>query len=81
MKAVGSWACNVSSYFPIGLDIGLAEVPAHPVRWTFALVTYLPAMPMDLLAIIPAMLAHWVFHLFSWASTIHLLYFYLLLCP
>ena len=58
MKVVGSWACNVSSYFPTGLDIGLAEVPAHPVRWAFALVTYLPAMPMDLLAIIPTMLAH-----------------------
>ena len=28
---VGSWACTVSSYFPMGLDIGLAEVPTHLV--------------------------------------------------
>ena len=81
MKGVGSGTCNVSSYFPTGLDIGLAKVPAHPVRWTFALVTYLLAMPMDLLAVILVMLVHWVFHIFSWAFVTHLLYFYLLLCP
>ena len=81
MKGVGSGTCNVSSYFPTGLDIGLAKVFAHPNHWTFALVTYLPAMPMDLLAVIPVMLVHWVFHIFSWAFVTHLLYFYLLLCP
>ena len=41
-----------------GLDIGLVEVPAHVVRWAFALITSLPTMPMDPLATIPAMLAH-----------------------
>ena len=81
MKGVGSGTCNVSFYFPTGLDIGLAKVLAHPIHWTFALVTYLPAMPMDLLAVILVMLVHWVFHIFSWAFATHLLYFYLLLCP
>ena len=37
-------------------------------------------VPMGLLVVIPAMLAHWVYYLFSWSSTAHLLYFYLLLC-
>ena len=64
----------------MGLDIGLAEVPAHPVHWAFALATSLPAMPMDLLIVIPAMLAHWAFYQFSWASTAYLIYFNLLLC-
>ena len=143
---VGSWACTVSSYFPMGLDIGLAEVPTHLVPWAFVLVTSLLAMPIDLLAVIdplgfspffwvsathllsfylllciwacwlsflscwpiglfisflghdpftlllplvvpmsllaliPTMLAHWALYLFSWVSTTHLLYFYLLLC-
>ena len=49
---VGSWACTVSSYFPMGLDIGLAEVPTHLVPWAFVLVTSLLAMPIDLLAVI-----------------------------
>ena len=46
----------------------------------FALLLPL-VVPMSLLAIIPAMLAHWVYYLFSWVFTAHLLYFYLLLCP
>ena len=46
----------------------------------FALLLPL-VVAMSLLAVIPAMLAHWVYYLFSWASTTHLLYFYLLLCP
>ena len=37
-------------------------------------------VPMGPLVVIPAMLAHWAFYLFSWDSTAHLLYFYLLLC-
>ena len=37
-------------------------------------------VPMGPLVVIPAMLAHWTFYLFFWASTTHLLYFYLLLC-
>ena len=60
---VGSWACTVSSYFPMGLDIGLAKVPAHLVRWSFVLVTSLLAMPIDLLAVILAMLTHWALYL------------------
>jgi len=32
MESVGSPACTVSSYFPMGLDIGLAEFPAHLVH-------------------------------------------------
>jgi len=36
---------------------------------------------MSLLAIIPTMLAHWVYYLFSWASLAYLLCLYLLLCP
>ena len=58
MKGMGSWASTNSSYFLMGLDISLAKVPIHPIRWAFALVTSLLAMPMDSLAVIPAMLAH-----------------------
>ena len=58
MEGVGFSACTISSYFFMGLDIGLVEVPAHVVHWAFALVTSLPTMPMGPLATIPAMLAH-----------------------
>ena len=58
---------------PYGLGHWLAQVPIQPIYWAFALVTSLPAMPMDLLAVIPAMLAHWVFYHFPWASMAHLL--------
>ena len=37
-------------------------------------------VPMDPLVVIPAMLAHWAFYLFFWASMTHLLYLYILLC-
>ena len=37
-------------------------------------------MSMSLLVAIPAMLAHWAYYHFHWASTAHLHYFYLLLC-
>ena len=81
MKGVGSWACTISSYFPVGLDIGLAKVPTYPVYWAFTLVTSLPTMPMSLLAIIHVMLAHWAYYLFSWVFSAHLLYFYLFVVP
>ena len=42
-------------YFFMGLDIGLAEVPVHPICWAFALIASLIAMPMGLLAVISAM--------------------------
>ena len=38
-------------------------------------------MPLGLLAVIPVMLAHWIYFLFSWASMAHLLCFCHLLCP
>ena len=38
-------------------------------------------VPMGLLAVILAMLAHWVYYLFSWVSSTLLLCLYLLLCP
>nr|POE83688.1 hypothetical protein CFP56_31413 [Quercus suber] len=41
-------------YFFMGLDIGLVEVPVHPIRWAFALIASLLAMPMGLLAVIYA---------------------------
>ena len=81
MKGVGSWACTISSYFPVGLDIGLAKVPTYPVCWAFTLVTSLPTMPMSLLAIIHVMLAHWAYYLFSWVFPAHLLYFYFFAMP
>ena len=46
----------------------------------FALLLPL-VVPMSLLAVISAMLAHWVCYLYSWASIAYLLYFYFLLCP
>ena len=58
MEGVGSSTCTISFYFLMGLDIGLSEVLAHIVCWAFALITSLPAISMDLLAVIPAMLAH-----------------------
>ena len=38
-------------------------------------------MPIGLLAVIPATLSHWVYYLFSWAFSAHLLCLYLLFCP
>ena len=54
MKGVSFWAYIISSYFFMGLDIGLAEVPVHPICWAFALIASLIAMPMGLLAVISA---------------------------
>ena len=73
LLGLGSWTCTISSYFPMGLDIGLAKVPTYPVRWAFTLVTSLPTIPMSLLAIIHVMLAHWAYYLFSWVFLAHLL--------
>ena len=66
------WACHVS---PLGL------LP-FPLGSCGPFTLLLPLVrPMNLLYVIPVMLAHWIYYLFSWASTTHLLYFYLLLCP
>jgi len=47
----------------------------------YPLTQWLPLLvPMGLMAIIFAMLAHWAYYLFPWFSLAHLLYFYLLLC-
>ena len=75
MKGMGSRACTAFSYFLMGLDIALAEALVHPARWAFAPIISFLAVPMGLLAVIPAMLAHWANHLFPWAFTTHLLYF------
>ena len=81
VKSVGSWACTASFYSFMGLDIVLAKAPARLAHWASISVVHFLAMPMDLLNVIPAMLAHWIYYLFPRALTIHLLYFYLLLCP
>ena len=81
MKGMGSRACTAFSYFLMGLDIALAEAFVHPACWAFAPITSFLAVPMGLLAVILAMLAHWVYYLFSRASTTHLLYFYLFHFP
>ena len=64
----------------MGLDIALAEALVHPAPRASTLITSFLAMPMGLLAAIPAMLTNWANYLFPWAFTTHLLYFYLLLC-
>ena len=38
-------------------------------------------VPIGFLAVTLAILAHWNIYLLSWAPMVHLLYFYLLLCP
>ena len=48
--------------------------------WALRLVLLPLVMPMGLLVVILAMLAHYAFYLFSWAFKAHLLYLYLLLC-
>ena len=58
MKGMGSRACTVFSYFLMGLDIVLAEVPIYPAHWASAPIASFLAVSMDLLAVIPAMLAH-----------------------
>ena len=82
MKGMGSWACTVFSYFLMGLDIVLVEVPIYPGRWASAPIASFLAISMGLLAVIPTILAHWAHYLFPWASMAHLLYFffYLLSC-
>ena len=80
MKGVGSRACTAFSYFLTSLDIALVEALVHLALRASALITSFLAMPMGLLAVIPAMLANWANYLFPWAFATHLLYFYLLLC-
>ena len=72
--------CIISSYFPMGLDGVLAEVLAYPTHWSSTPIVFFSCLVCSLLVIISAMLAHWAYYLFPWASLIHLLYFYLLLC-
>ena len=76
LKGISSQACTVFSYFLMGLDIVLAKVHVHPARWAFAPIASFLVVSMDLLAIIPTMLAHWAHYLFPWASSAHLLDFF-----
>lgn len=81
--AIRAWAlgfCTAFSYFFTGLDIALAEALVHPTPWAFAPITSFLAMPISQPAVILAMLAHWANYLFPWASLVHLLYSYPLLC-
>ena len=64
MKGVGSWACIISSYFPMGLDGVLAEVLAHPTHWSSTPIVFFSCLVCGLLVIISAMLAHWAYYLF-----------------
>ena len=68
---IGYHSCHVSplNFLPIFLGFH------NPFTLLLSLV-----MPMGLLVVIPAILAHYAFYLFSWASKAHLLYLYLLLC-
>jgi len=81
MKGVGPRACIIYFYFSMGLDVALAEVPAHPTRWASTPIVSFLVMSVGLLATILAMLVSWVYYLFPWASPTHVLYFLLLVVP
>ena len=55
MKGMGFRAYIDSSYFLVGLGIGLIEVFGHLFRWAFALIASPFAMPKGLLVVISAM--------------------------
>ena len=58
------WACHVDP-----LDVSL-------LRSYDPFTLLLPfVVSMSLLVVIPAMLAYWIYYLFSWASTAYLFYF------
>ena len=71
------WACWLSflPHWPIGFITLLLGFPG-PFTLLLSFI-----MSMGLLTVIPTTLAHWVYYLFSWASSAHLLYFYHLLFP
>ena len=52
MKGMGLRAYIVSSYFLMGLCIGLTEIPTHSICWAFALIAFPFTMPIGLLAVI-----------------------------
>ena len=66
------WACHVDPLDLSPLPLGSYD----PFTLLLPLV-----VSMGLLVVILVMLAHWIYYLFSWASTAYLLYFYFLLCP
>ena len=65
---VGCHSCHVSSLGLLPLSLGFPS----PIVLLLPLV-----VPIGLLAVILAMLAHWACYLFPWASLAQLLYFYL----
>ena len=71
-EPTGCHSCHVGSLGLLPLFLGFHN--------PFALLLPL-VVPIGLLAIILVLLAHWVYSLFSWVSTAHLLYFFILLCP
>ena len=73
--AHGTASCHFCHVGPLGL-LPLFLGFLGPFTLSLPLI-----VPMSLLAFIFAMLAHWVYYLFSWVSSAHLLYLYLLLCP
>ena len=68
---VGCHSCHVSSLGLLPFSLGFPG----PIVLLLPLV-----VPIGLLAVILAMLAHWACYLFPWASLAQLLYFCLLLC-
>ena len=86
-SSLGFCSCYFSSYYAHG-PIGYHSCHVSPLNFLpiflgfhnpFTLLLSL-VMPMGLLVVIPAILAHYASYLFSWASKAHLLYLYLLLC-
>jgi len=73
--AYGHVGCQSYHVGPLGL-LPLSLSFLGPFTLHLSLIN-----PMGLLATIPAMLAHWVYYLYLWASLTHLLYLYLLLIP
>ena len=73
--AHGTASCHFCHVGPLGL-LPLFLGFLGPFTLSLPLI-----VPMSLLAFIFAMLAHWVYYLFSWVSSAHLFCLYLLLCP
>ena len=62
-------------YWPIGFITSSFKL-LQPIYLTFT-----SSCAHGPMAIIPVMLVHWVYYLFSWVLAAYLLYFYQLLCP
>ena len=71
-RPVGCYSCHVGPLGLLLLFLGFLG----PLASSLPLI-----LPMGLLAVMPAMSAHWTCYLFSWASSAYLFHLYLVFFP